>query len=394
MNITFLTGEYPPMQGGIADYTANLAAHLPHFQVTPVVLTSRRWPGSAEVTTPVYPTLPNWGWRSWFYIRHHLNHYRPDILHIQYQAAMYDLGGWVNWLPWYLKRRGQKTGLVTTFHDLRVPYIFPKVGRFRWWSMLALARYSNAIICTNREDIARLKEHGIGVKNPQKIYLIRLGNNVTPQPPPDFERVVWRRQYQADESTLLLAYFGFLNESKGGEELITALGLLRQQGINARLLFIGGEVGDADPTNAAYARQIQHLIKQKSLTAYVHRTGYVSPREVSANLLAADAVVLPYRDGVSFRRTTLIAALRHGCPIVSTKPRESTLLPEVIAGKTMLLAQRHDAVNLAQTIARLAQNLPLRQQLSIASTELGNMFDWPQIGQKTARVYQQLRNRN
>ena len=28
MKVCFLTGEYPPMQGGVADHTAHLAHHL------------------------------------------------------------------------------------------------------------------------------------------------------------------------------------------------------------------------------------------------------------------------------------------------------------------------------------------------------------------------------
>jgi hypothetical protein len=37
MKVTFLTGEYPPMQGGIADYTAHLADHLQAAGVQPSV---------------------------------------------------------------------------------------------------------------------------------------------------------------------------------------------------------------------------------------------------------------------------------------------------------------------------------------------------------------------
>ncbi len=40
--------------------------------------------------------------------------------------------------------------------------------------------------------------------------------------------------------------------------------------------------------------------------------------EVSANLLAADCAVLPYREGASLRHGSLMAALAHGLPIVST----------------------------------------------------------------------------
>ncbi|MBI1877530.1 MAG: glycosyltransferase [Chloroflexi bacterium] len=288
--VVFLTGEYPPMQGGIADHTAYLAQHLAPLGVEPSILISQRWkekggeeareqqddrnflsPRLTESSPHIFASLPNWGWRCWPGVLNFLKTHHPDVLHIQYQAAAFELGGWVNWLPWFLKKRGLTTCIVTTFHDLRVPYIFPKAGSFRWKSMLALARYSDAVICTNREDLTQLSmvngqwsivnlqspipnlqypepkaPYGKGAMSPISsaplpprssaplLTLIPLGSNVEPQPPTDFERGAWRRKYEADDRTLLMAYFGFLNESKGGEELIEALALLRQQSLDAR----------------------------------------------------------------------------------------------------------------------------------------------------------------
>jgi len=222
------------------------------------------------------------------------------------------------------------------------------------------------------------------------LTLIPLGSNVEPQPPADFDRTAWRNKYQADQNTLLLAYFGFLNESKGGEELIEALALLRQQGMDARLLLIGGDVGHADPTNAAYAYRVQALIESHDLGQMVYRTGYTDLPEVSANLLAADAVVMPYRDGVSFRRTTLIAALRHGCPVVSTTPANPAFLPEIRPGENMLLAPPCDAAALAQTVARLVNEPELRHKLASGSKQLGDLFQWDKIAAATAALYQAL----
>ncbi len=437
LRVTFLTGEYPPIQGGIADHTAYLAKFLAPLEIESSILITRRWkeeeakrrrseeaglaassPGrmanermagsrggdcascpvgeeerlAASSPPRVFAPLPNWGWRCWPGVVNHLKTHRPEVLHLQYQAAAFDLGGWVNWLPWYLKKRGQRPKIVTTFHDLRVPYIFPKAGAFRWRSMLALARYSDAVICTNREDLGQLSR---ALNQPpaspgSRLTLIPLGSNVEPQPPAAYNRVEWRKKYQADEQTLLLAYFGFLNESKGGEELIEALALLRQQGLDARLLLIGGDVGHADPTNVTYAQKVQALINQHNLAGVVYRTGYITLSEVSANLLAADAVVMPYRDGVSFRRTTLIAALRHGCPVVSTFPADPSAIPEIQLGQTMLLAPPRQAAALAQSIALLADNIPLRQQLAHQAKQLGQQFDWSQIAWRTADLYRQL----
>ncbi|MCB0163213.1 MAG: glycosyltransferase family 4 protein [Anaerolineae bacterium] len=406
LTTTFLTGEYPPMQGGIADYTANLASHLIHYNVQPSILITHRWQEinqsliaqSPNLQSLVYPTLPNWGWRCWPAITQFLNQHRPDILHIQYQAAAFDLGGWINWLPWYLKKRGQPTRLVTTFHDLRIPYIFPKAGRLRWQSILALARHSDAVICTNREDLKTLQlelnlqptllHSSFSILHSPFLTVIPLGTNIEPQPPANFDRTAWRQQYHTNDQSLLLAYFGFLNESKGGEELIEAVARLRQQGIDARLLFIGGDIGHADPTNIAYAERVQAMITQHKLSEVVYRTGYVEQAEVSANLLAADAVVLPYRDGVSFRRTTLIAALRHGCPVVSTTPHDPELIPEIRPGDNMLLAPPGNAAELAQVIARLCGNAELWQKLSSGAKQLGDLFEWSRIAAETANVYQ------
>lgn len=401
MKLAFLTGEYPPMQGGIADYTANLATHLSQQQIKPAIMISRRWltirqrwlkqqavadsPNTASHSIKPY-LLPDWGWRCWLYIGHYLNYYQPDILHIQYQAAMYDLGGWVNWLPWYLKLRRWPIKIITTYHDLRIPYIFPKAGSLRWSSVLALARYSDAVICTNREDWQILSQH-VGQLTGDHIPL---GSNLDPQPPDGFNRQVWRQQYQADENCLLLAHFGFLNESKGAAELIISVATLRQQGLDVRLVFVGADIGDADPTNVAYANRVRQLIGDHQLEPVIHFTGYIDSAGVSANLLAADAVVLPYQDGVSFRRTTLIVALRHGCPVVSTQPTAPTLVPEIRPGENMLLAPPNDPASLARTIATLNHNHTLRHQLSAGSKQLGQLFEWPHIATKTVALYRKV----
>jgi glycosyltransferase involved in cell wall biosynthesis len=377
--VVFLTGEYPPMQGGIADHTAYLAQYLTPLGVESSILISRRWQNAQ--TSKVLKTF--------------------EVSH-----------------PIFASKRNVATRIVTTFHDLRVPYIFPKAGSFRWKSTLALARYSDAVICTNREDLNQLSmingqwsivnDKWSMVNNQSQrdasqlpispaplpsrssaplLTLIPLGSNVEPQPPADFERSAWRSRYEAAENTLLLAYFGFLNESKGGEALVEALALLRQQGLDARLLLIGGDIGHADPTNVAYAQRVQALIDHRHLADFVYRTGYTDLPQISANLLAADVVVMPYRDGVSFRRTTLIAALRHGCPVVSTHPADPGAIPEIQPGENMLLVPPSDAAALAETIMLLADNSSLREKLSQGAVHLGHLFEWETIARDTAGLY-------
>ncbi len=388
MKICFLTGEYPPMQGGVADHTAHLARYLVELGLDVDVLTSYK--AVSNLQSPfsnlrIHPVITGWGWGCWRQIGGWLHEHRPDVLHIQYQAAAFDLGGWVNWLPWWLGRRRHRPQVVVTFHDLRIPYLFPKAGRLRWRSILALARYSDAVITTNVEDRETLIAHAIAS---DRLSLIPLGSNVEMQLPTGYDRKLWRARVGVGGEGLLLAYFGFLNESKGGEDLVRALDRLVRRGYDTHLLMIGGQVGDVDPTNRAYAERVRLLVHSLGLDERVYWTGYTSSEEVSANLLAADIVVMPYRDGVSFRRTTLIAALRHGRPVVTTQPELP--MAELRDGENILLVPPSHVEALSDAIARLADDGVLRSRLSAGALVLGGQFDWPAIAQRTHDLYRRL----
>ena len=187
----------------------------------------------------------------------------------------------------------------------------------------------------------------------------------------------------------MLAHFGFLNPSKGAEELILSLDKLTRWGYNAALLMIGGQTGDVDPTNQACADQVRSLIASRGLGERVLWTGHTSQEEVSAHLLAADMAVMPYGDGVSFRRTTFIAALRHGCPVVTTHP--AFPLPELGNNDNVLLVPPADADSLAHAMARLADNPDLRDRLAAGAKELGQAFKWSRIAQQTRHTYRRLK---
>jgi len=153
-----------------------------------------------------------------------------------------------------------------------------------------------------------------------------------------------------------------------------------------KLLMIGGRVGSSDPTNIAYLEEMEALIDELNLAEHVSWTGYVGGQEVSANFWASDICVLPYRDGVSFRRGTLMAALVHGLPIVSTYPRVE--VAEIIENENMGLVPSDDAEALANKIAEVASQPQLRRRLACGAAELSRLFSWEGIAENTMRVYE------
>lgn len=396
MKICIISGEFPPMQGGVGDYTHEMAhaySQLGH-QVT--VITSTKGvgkPGDEDEFT-VRPIIENWNRSSCAQITQAIKASQPDVVNIQYQAAAYGMKLPIHLLPWRL--RNEPCQVVTTYHDLRVPYLFPKAGRLRWWAVLALARWSDGVIVTNADDRATLAQYSFI----EQIAQIPIGSNIAPNPPEDFDRDAWRAQLGVNPDEVLLAYFGFLNESKGGETLIRTVSRLVHLRQPVKLLMVGGRVGASDPSNMAYAERIDQLIDVLGLEDYVLSTGYIPASEVSANLLAADICVLPYRDGVSLRRGTFMAAIAHGLPIVSTRypvakkhipnPAERWHPAELKGGSNILLVPPEDEEVMADAIMRLIASPRLRQHLSEEAKALSARFRWPQIARQTLELLREL----
>jgi len=383
MRIGLITGEFPPMQGGVGDFTRELGrafASLGHD----VHVVTRHLPQAPahEVRDgmQIHRVISAWGWD----VRRRLEAFARvhpiDVYNLQYQAAAYQMHPAVNLLPAALTPH---IPTVVTFHDLRVPYLFPKAGPLRWKAIMTMAHGAAACIATNDEDLEVLRREGVA-----RAHLAPIGSNIAPRTLPDFDRAAWLRAHSLDPRRLWIGYFGFMNESKGGETLMRALALLRSRGVDAAVLHIGGSTGDSDPTNAAYAQKLRALGAELGCADAWHETGFLDEAAVSAGFAACTAVALPYRDGASYRRGTLMAALAHGAAIVTTAPRVS--VPVFVDGASMLLTPPDAPVALADALQRIFTDDSLRSRLQLGAAELSRMFDWNAIAARTTTVFRKV----
>ncbi len=387
LRIGLISGEYPPDQGGVGDFTRELARALADIghEIHVITRVSGKWQVASCKSLSVHRVMEEWRWRCWKQIQSLARELELDVLNVQYQAAAYGMHPAINFIPRRGSRRESRPPLVVTFHDFKVPYLFPKAGPLRRWVVNILARRADGVIVTNEEDANKVASFKFQVPN---LALIPIGSNIPPNPPPGYDRDTERARWGVGTDDLLLGYFGFLNESKGGEELMHTLALLVERGLPAHLLLIGGRVGSSDPANRAYAERVDNLIASLGLSERVHRSGYTRPATVSAGLLAADVCLLPYRDGVSFRRGTLHACLTHGRAIVTTRP--AVELPQVQDGENMLLAEPRDPEGLAEAVMHLATNPALRARLETGAKALAAEFTWERIARQTAAFFRRL----
>lgn len=392
MRVGLVTGEYPPLEGGVGAFTEQLARALAARGHEVHVITSKRArPADAPrqasaLFAPValeygllHPRIGRWRWPSLSAVADVVVRYDLEIVNVQYQAAAYNMrAAAIHYLPWRL--RGVAPTVVT-FHDLRVPYLFPKAGRLREAAVRGLARRAAGVVATNAADFDALSGWTAA-----PLRQIPIGSNIDATEPHHVEIAEVRDGLGLGEGDVLLGYFGFLNETKGADVLLDALARLDSR---YHLVFIGGQTGASDPrNNEAFLHGLRGQIERLGLGGRVHWTGFLSPGRVSAHLAAADLMAMPYRDGVSLRRGTLMAVLAHGRPLVTTTPAAPA--PELRHGENVWLVPPGDATALAEAVAALAGDAARRGQLGRGARELAGLFDWGRIAGLTADFYAEV----
>ncbi len=345
------------------------------------------------------------------------------MLHIQYQTGAYRMHPAINLLPWRLKGLPGRPAIAVTAHDLLLPYLFPKAGPLRRWVTRRLLADADAVVVTNEDDfrqLARARSLGLGAwrlgarvgipsAKPQAPSLIPIGSNIPVSPPAGYDRASWRGRLDLDDETVLVAYFGLISRTKGLDAL---LGALERLPARFRLLVVGGAA--TAPDDRAFAEEIQRRIAARGLGARVRVTGHCPADEVSAHLLAADLAALPFADGASFRRGSLLATLAHGLPTLTTYPTtdgraigrqgerasgRNNVAPSpdhpvapspdrwLVDGENVLLVPPGDASALAAALDRLAGDAALRERLAFGGHALAARFSWSEIAAQHEALY-------
>ncbi|MHB1131294.1 MAG: glycosyltransferase [Chloroflexota bacterium] len=389
----------------MGDYTRLLAGALAaNEDVEVTVLTQRRpslpseQPSWGQIVAPV----GHWGFGSWRPIVDHLRASQPDILHIQYQTAAYGMHPAINLLPLRLRLSGWRGRVVTTFHDLRPPYFFPKAGAARHLPALWLAWGSDALVLVAGEhwpSVPLVWLRKLRADLGAATHVIPIGSNIPACPSPGYERSAWRRRLGVAPEETLLAFFGFINASKGADDLLRALAELRTAGEAVRLLMVGGS-GDSNAQDKRAQGAFEALVLELGLSQLVQATGFATEEEVSAHLMSADLCVLPFVDGATFQRGTLLATLAHGLPTISTaasgadgaEARDAGLWegPRLVHGDNVWLVPSRQPSAIAAGIRHLASSVELRQRLGDGARRLAADLSWPRIAARHVELYRRL----
>jgi glycosyltransferase involved in cell wall biosynthesis len=182
---------------------------------------------------------------------------------------------------------------------------------------------------------------------------------------------VWKPQ---QKSVPRIAYFGGIDKSRGLEDLLLALSLLRTRDFSPVVLMVGQSEPNEGSTE--FERRFAELLKSSGLAGRFEWTGYLSDREAVNAIISCDIGVLPFRRN-SIGRTTLATFLAVGLPTVLCAPRPT--FGPMVSGKHAVVVRRRSPRDLAAAIDLLASDVALQQRVSAGAREASRWFSWDAI---------------
>ena len=168
-----------------------------------------------------------------------------------------------------------------------------------------------------------------------------------------------RARYAGGEGARLIGHLGTYGPHVSEYLLRLAPALLGGRVDGAALLLLG---------RGSEAAREEIVGRDARLAARVHAAGYTQPRELSSHLAACDLLLQPYPDGVSSRRTSLMAGLAHGLPVVTTAGRLTEPLWETCGAVALAPAEDPDAIT--TLVARLLDDAGARARLGARALSL------------------------
>jgi len=350
-----MTGEYPPQRGGVADYTQLVAQRLVREGERVRVWTgSGALPSIEDDGARVCRLAHGFGVRSLAALADGIDASGPPSrLVVQYVPQAFGYHGMnLAFCIWLARRREP---VWTMFHEV----IFPREPRqpARHRLLATVTRIMAAVVARASErvfvstpawaDILRSIAPGAPAAEwlPVPSTIPRVGDRN------DAHGIV--RRYGGNGARLV-GHFGSYGPLIA-RRLEVAIPALLERAPDASILLLG---------EGGVALRQRLVDACPALSRRIWATGPLAAREASLHLLACDLMLQPFVEGVTTRRTSVMAALLHGVPTVTTSGR----LTEPLWRQTgaVALAPAADPTALAAVASALLADPTARERLGAA----------------------------
>jgi glycosyltransferase involved in cell wall biosynthesis len=348
-----LTGEYPPQPGGVSDYTHQLA-HALADAGDEVHVWAPACSGPPETASPVQiHRLPDhFGPRGLLALGTQLNQLpRPYRILLQYVPHAYGYKAMNFPLCLWLSARAKRDELWMQFHEVAYPFEPAQPWRHRLLAHVThrmarrVARAAHRIFVTTPAWLPRVQRWA---RTPHPIQWLPVPSTL---PMHANERQVEQIRRTFPPNARLIGHFGTFGPAIAGMLQSIVPPLLQDHPDRVALLV--GRGGNA--FTMMFLEAAPHLSNR------IVATGGLPPQEAADHLAACDLLLQPYPDGATCRRSSLMAGLALGKPIVTTTGQLSEpFWPE---SRAAALAPADSPDGIIAEVERLLSDPPERDAL-------------------------------
>jgi glycosyltransferase involved in cell wall biosynthesis len=294
--VLFVTGSYPPEVCGVGDYTKRLLTELSLNKVDYVLFAKT-----------------NWDMVNFFVYYKEIRKISPDIFHIQYPTEGYGF----SLLPLFLLMSLRGVPKVLTLHEFS-----NRTWKAKLFTLVLTIFVQKVIVTNDRERTALFSF--LGFMN-RDFNVIGIGSNI-PTSINCFRNIEFRE--------LDLVYFGHIRPEKGLETFLKVAARF-----NCRKVVIGQTL----------EKYFDYFLTIRDSNPDISFILNGSLDEVSSNLANSKIVYLPFPDGVSTRRGSLIAAIDNGAVVVS-RPSSNVEINSFFLQCIFLVENENLAIDLVERI--------------------------------------------
>jgi glycosyltransferase involved in cell wall biosynthesis len=272
-----------------------------------------------------------------------------DIEHIQYPATGYG---------WHLGPQllSLMRPFVVTIHECSQAHIL------RQLSLLLFSIRARRIIFTNEYECAYASLFAPWIKN--RAVVIPIGTNIPVC------------QSAATRLPGVVVYFGLVRPQKGLEEVIRMAELCKLRGNSVSVRIIGTVLPGCEDYCCRLRAATENLPVRWLLD--------LDDQTLSAELAQAEIAYLPFPDGASERRSSLIAMLVNGAAIITTRGSHT---PSAMEKAVLLADSPAHALDITEELFKEPQRL---RAMQIRAAEFATRFAWEDIAAKHLLLYEQL----
>src|SRR5581483_212566 len=196
----------------------------------------------------------------------------------------------------------------------------------------------------------------------------------------------------------VVSFFGFIYPSKGFHEFIEVAGRLRDRGIDASYLAVGGAVRGQELFRTVVGRSLQLVDLTRDYESeakdLVHALGlddvvrFIPFTQDTTNLYQASDVVVAPSQGPELGRPVIEAAAS-GVPVVASGSRSGGGV--VVPGETGVLVPDYGVESIADAVAELLQDADRRQSLGrTARVHAEENFDPARNARRIESIYERI----